>query len=110
MKHGAKVKKTSNKRVAHHPQPSAAEQQAIIRAKARCDARGPRVKAGLSYDPATGGIALDNPHSDYAGWGARLRDALGTCSGAFVSGEIGRIAVFLRGSDGTVSPQGWREA
>ena len=57
------------------PKPSAAEQQAIIRAKARCDARGPRAESGL-YDPATGGIALGNPHTDHAGWRARLHDAL----------------------------------
>ena len=87
------------------PRPSAAEQNAIIRAKARCDARGPRAESGLNYDPATGGIALGNPHTDHAGWRARLHDALGTCSVAFVSGEITRIVMFLRGSDGTIPPQ-----
>ena len=87
------------------PQPSAAEQEAISQAKARCDARGARVKTGFSYDPATRGIAVSNPHTDYAGWGVRLQDALGTCSEAFVSEELRRIAAFLRDSDGKVHPQ-----
>jgi len=87
------------------PNPSAAEQEAISQAKARCDARGVRVKIGFSYDPATGGIVMSNPHTDHAGWGVRLRDALGTCSEAFANGELRRIAAFLRGSDGEIDRQ-----
>ena len=43
---------------------------------------------------------MSNPHSDHAGWAARLRDALGTCSDAFVSSEMGRIAKFLQTPNG----------
>jgi hypothetical protein len=48
---------------------------------------------------------MTNPHTDHAGWGVRLRDALGTCSDAFLDGELRRIATFLRDSDGNIHPQ-----
>ena len=103
-----KNKKTKAQAVAAAPAlplPTLAEQEAISQAKARCDARGARVKTGFSYNPETRGIAVSNPHTDYAGWGTRLNDALGTCSDAFVSGELRRIATFLRDSDGNVHAQ-----
>jgi hypothetical protein len=50
------------------PKPSAAEQEAIAKATARCDARGPRVKTGFSTNPETGAGVITNPHADGAGW------------------------------------------
>ena len=74
------------------PRPSAAEQNAIIRAKARCDARGPRAESGLNYDPATGGIAVGNPHTDHGGW---LWGLGRRCSSQTEGAHVSNVSTFV---------------
>jgi hypothetical protein len=49
-----------------------------------------------------GHCELSAPHSNAAGWQARLENALGTCSPDFLETELKRLANVLRDSDGNL--------
>jgi hypothetical protein len=68
----------------------AAERQEIAAATDRGRLRHPRVSLKLQ-ETKPRHLLLSCPHTDYQGWQARLRDALGTTSVAFIEVEIDRL-------------------
>jgi hypothetical protein len=68
----------------------AAERQEIAAATDRGRKRHPRVSLNLQ-EPKPRHVLLSCPHTDYQGWQARLRDALGTTSVAFIEVEVNRL-------------------
>lgn len=84
------------------PEPSHVEKKAIRFALAKRRARQPRVRSGVELKD-NGVCTMGAPHSDQAGWQARLENVLGTRSQAFVNTEMLRLVNFLR-RNGKVEP------
>lgn len=83
--------------------PSASEARAIIDARARQELRAPSPPTGLK---GSGRAAeFESPHSDQDGYAARLHEAFGTCSSAFLNAEIERIVKVLSDAQGNVDVQ-----
>lgn len=76
------------------PDPTEREAAAIREATAKVRARGPRLKASVALNEGT--VSTGSPHSDEQGWCARLSDAFGSNSEAFVSAEVGRYLTTVR--------------
>jgi hypothetical protein len=82
--------------------PSDAEKQEIVAATARHRERPPRVAIKLRQ-PENGTAQISPTHSDGLGWDARLKNALGTTSPAFLDTELLRLLdVFCDRAGGTV--------
>ena len=70
--------------------PSDAEKQEIVAATGRHRERPPRVAVNIRQ-PKNAPVEISPTHSDGPGWDARLKDALGTSSPAFVDTELRRL-------------------
>jgi uncharacterized protein (DUF4415 family) len=66
------------------------EKQEIVAATARHRERAPRVAVNIRQ-PEDAAVKISPTHSDGQGWEARLKDALGTTSQAFLDTELLRL-------------------
>jgi len=73
--------------------PSDAEKEEIVAATERHRERPPRVAINLRQENGT--ATISPTHSDGLGWEARLKDALGTTSPAFLDTELLRLVNFF---------------
>jgi hypothetical protein len=76
------------------PLPSPSEAKAIADAQERTAAR--RVRIAVLAEANNGALRISPPHSDDAGFAARLLDAFGTESSAFANQGMGRLGVVMR--------------
>jgi hypothetical protein len=85
--------------------PSPEEEVAIAQARKRVTARTKPPEASLTAERVNGDtkVMLGCPHSDENGWGARIMDALGTCSPDFANAEMQRILGVVQPQDRTQS-------
>jgi hypothetical protein len=83
------------------PSPSPSEAKAIADAQERTAARRARIAVLAKFE--NGALRISPPHSDDAGFAARLLDAFGTESPAFANRAMGRLGAIMRhkGSDPT---------
>jgi hypothetical protein len=81
--------------------PSDAEKQEIVAATARRKRRPPRVAIDIQQ-PENAAPIVSPTHSDGEGWWARLDDALGTTSPAFVDTELARLLTVFRDRAGII--------
>jgi hypothetical protein len=82
------------------PEPSASEREAITIAKANRLTRIKRITVDAKLEGNS--LKIKSPHSDDGGWQARLENAFGTRSHAFVNSELIRLVNFLQ-TNGQVS-------
>jgi len=83
--------KSSNSIAAERPAPSTREQIEIAAAAKRQLARTRPVEVG--FDGGATDATVESPHSDPAGWAARLLDTLGTDSTDFTSFSVWALAL-----------------
>src|ERR1700730_7473386 len=76
------------------PSPSPSEAKAIADAQERTAAR--RARIAVLAESENGALRISPPHSDDAGFAARLLDAFGTDSPDFANQAMGRIGVIMR--------------
>src|ERR1700730_14259230 len=76
------------------PSPSPSEAKAIVDAQERTAARRPRI--AVLAEAENGTLRIRPPHSDDAGFAARLLDAFGTESPAFANRTMGRLGPIMR--------------
>ncbi len=76
------------------PSPSPSEAKAIADAQERTAAR--RARIAVLAESENGALRISPPHSDDAGFAARLLDAFGTESPDFANQAMGRIGVIMR--------------
>src|ERR1700730_8732916 len=76
------------------PSPSPSEAKAIVDAQERTAARRPRIAVLAEGD--NGALRIRPPHSDDAGFAARLLDAFGTESPDFANRAMGRLGAIMR--------------
>ena len=76
------------------PLPSPSEAKAIADAQGRTAAQ--RVRIAVLAEAENGTLHIRPPHSDDAGFAARLLDAFGTESSAFANQAMGRLGVVMR--------------
>ena len=76
------------------PLPSPSEAKAIADAQERTAAR--RVRIAVLAEAENGTLHIRPPHSDDAGFAARLLDAFGTESPAFANRAMGRLGAIMR--------------
>ena len=81
--------------------PSDMEKQEIVAATARHRERAPRVAVNIRQ-PEDAAVKISPTHSDGQGWEARLKDALGTTSQAFLDTELLRLLNCFCDRAGTV--------
>jgi hypothetical protein len=81
--------------------PSDGEKREIVTATERQRQRPPRVAVNLRQ-PEKALVQTCPTHSDGEGWSARLRDALGTSSAAFVDVELARLMTIFRDREGVI--------
>lgn len=84
------------------PSPSAAEKQAIERARMRVDGRSPRVKVEYAQDSNGRVEVLGGTHSDHQGWLTRLQDAFGTRGTDFAISQLNRLMLACKEADGQI--------
>src|SRR5690349_2978307 len=82
------------------PEPSVSERAAIDISHGQRSHRLPRVRANLRQSGKS--LEMSPPHSDVAGWQARLQNALGTSSREFCDTELARLATVLRDREGNL--------
>jgi hypothetical protein len=80
---------------------SDAEKQEIVAATGRHKNRPPRVAINIQQ-PENATVKISPTHSDGHGWDARLKDALGTTSQAFLDTELLRLLNFFGDRAGTI--------
>jgi len=73
------------------PSPSPSEAEAISDAQERTAAR--RARIAVLAEAENGALRISRPHSDDAGFAARLLDAFGTASPAFANRVMERLGV-----------------
>ena len=76
------------------PSPSPSEAKAIADAQERSAAR--RARIAVLAEAENGALRISPPHSDDAGFAARLLDSFGTESPAFANRAMGRLGVVMR--------------
>jgi hypothetical protein len=81
-------------RLAPSPSPSPSEAKAIADAQERTAAR--RARIAVLAEPENGALRISPPHSDDAGFAARLLDAFGTASPAFANRAMERLGTVMR--------------
>ena len=84
------------------PEPSKPERAAIRRATRRAAKREPRFAMKV-LQQGEGEISVSKPHSDTAGWSARLHDTFGTTSDAFVQESYTLMTKAMRAAGSTLS-------
>lgn len=92
----------TNKATPPLPSPSAAEKQAIERARTRVDGRSPRVKVEYAQSENGRVEVLGGTHSDHQGWLARLQDAFGTRGTDFAISQLNRLMLACKEADGQI--------
>jgi hypothetical protein len=88
------------------PEPSGREKSAIHDSKERVKNRRLRFSLKVHKREGSNQIAeVGPPHSDFAGWGDRLRDAFGTTSFDFAASELSKLANALTPRTGAISEE-----